>query len=529
MPITKDKLDKIIIVGGGSSGWMSAAYLMKATNFNVKVELIESPNIPKIGVGEATLPSIKEQLFDFLEIPEKEWMPKCNATFKMGIKFVNWRFGPQEGGDKYYHIFGEMPLLEGFPLSQVWYDLRRRGLEKPLDYSCHKSTYLCDNFKSPKYRDGNSAVHAAYHFDAALVAEFLKEWCVERGVSHVQEHLINAELKESGDIDCVVSDRNTRYHADLFIDCSGFRGFLIDQVLNEPKISFSKSLLNDSAVTINLSNDGSTDIPPYTSATAMTSGWTWNTPLKDRSGNGYVYSSDFQSSEDAENEIRQFLGEKAMDGPVRHIKFESGRRVRSWVKNCVSIGLSSSFLEPLESTGIYFIYAALYQLAEHFPSKDMNPALRDKFNDKISYMVDDVRDFIVLHFCTSPREDTPYWKANKYDLEISDALQDILDLQKAGIPIKRSYRANEALYTSFEAAFDRFWTNSNYQSILAGVNYLPDATTPMLNYYPDIFQRAKRIIDQVEQDSMELMEELPSHYEYLETLANPELAAINQY
>mmetsp|Transcript_11206 Transcript_11206/g.22712 ORF Transcript_11206/g.22712 Transcript_11206/m.22712 type:complete len:530 (-) Transcript_11206:100-1689(-) len=529
MPITKDKLDKIIIVGGGSSGWMSAAYLMKATNFKVKVELIESPDIPKIGVGEATLPSIKEQLFDFLEIPEKEWMPKCNATYKMGIKFVNWRLSPQEGGDKYYHIFGEMPLIEGFPLSQVWYDLKRRGHDKPLDYSCHTSTYLCDHNKSPKYLNGESAVHSAYHFDASLIADFLKEWCIERGISYVQDHLVDAELKESGDINCVVSKQDKRYFADLFIDCSGFRGFLIDQVLNEPKISYAKSLLNNRAVTINTSNDGSTDIPPYTSATAITSGWTWNTPLKDRSGNGYVYSGDFQSKEDAERELREYLGPKAEGRPARHIKFESSRRVRSWVKNCVSIGLSSNFLEPLESTGIYFIYAALYQLAEHFPSKDMSPVLREKFNNKIAYMVDDVKDFIVLHFCTSPREDTPYWKTNKYDLEISSELRDILDLQKAGMPIKRSYRANEALYTSFEAAFDRFWTNSNYQSILAGVNYLPDATTPMLDYYPDIFQRAKAIIDQVEHGSYELMEELPSHYEYLESLANPELVAINQY
>lgn len=521
-----NRIEKIVIVGGGSSGWISAAYLMKATNFKVEVQLIESPNIPKIGVGEATLPSIKEQLFDFLEIPENEWMPKCNATYKMGIKFVNWRLSPQEGGDKYYHIFGEFPLLEGFPLSQIWYDLKKRGLNKPLDYACHKAPYLCDNFRSPKFMNGESVAHSAYHFDANLVTEFLQEWCIERGVSHIQDDLKTAELDDSGNIDYVIGANGEKYGADLFVDCSGFRGFLIDKVLGEPKISFSKSLLNDSAVAINLSNEGNTDIPPYTSATAMTTGWTWETPLMDRIGNGYVYSSEFQSKDDAEKEIRTFLGKKAEGVDARHIKFESGRRERSWVKNCVSIGLSSSFLEPLESTGLYFVYAALYQLKEHFPTKEMNPALRTKFNNKISYMVDDVKDFIVLHFCTSPREDTPYWKANKYDLEISDSLKDILSLQTAGLPIKRSYRANEALYTSFEAAFDRFWTNSNYQSILGGVNFLPNTSTPMLNYYPDIFERAEDIINQVEVESKELVDALPSHYEYLESLAQPVLTKV---
>ena len=520
---TTEKVEKIIVVGGGSSGWMSAAYLMKATNFQATVQLIESPNVPRIGVGEATLPSIKEQLFDFLEIPEEEWMPKCNATYKMGIKFVNWRQSPEQGGDKYYHIFGEMPSLDGFPLSQIWYDLKRRGLNKPLDYACHQSPYLCDNFKSPKFLGGKTAVHTAYHFDASLIAEYLQDWCIKHGVVHTKDDLVLAEQKESGDIDYVVGAEGTKYSADLFIDCTGFRGFLIGETLNEPKVSFSKSLLNNSAVAINIPSEDDKDIPPYTSAIAGTSGWTWETPLKTRRGNGYVYSNDFQSKEDAEKEIRQLLGARSEGLNARHIKFESGRRRRSWVNNVVSIGLASSFLEPLESTGLYFVYAALYQLAEHFPTKQMNPALRDKFNAKISYMVDDVKDFIVLHFCTSPREDTPYWKANKYDLEISDSLQGILDLQKAGIPIKRTYRSNEALYTSFEAAFDRFWTNSNYQSILAGVDYMPDTTTPMLNYYPDIFGRAQDLINQVEKESQQLIEQLPSHYEYLESMSKREL------
>jgi tryptophan 7-halogenase len=511
-----NKIEKIIIVGGGSSGWMAASYILKALNFNIDLTLIESPKIGKIGVGEATIPTIKEQLFDFLEIPEEEWMPSCKATYKLGIKFVNWKRSAKEGGDHYYHSFGEMPSCSNIPLSQLWAYWRTTGLETAHDYSCYVTPRICDGMRSPRFLDGKKVAHYAYHFDALDIANYLQEWCTKRGLQHVKDDIVNVRLDENGNIKSLLGEGGETYEADLYIDCTGFQGLLIEKALNEPHISFSDSLLTDRAVAINIPSDSEKDgIRPYTTATAFSSGWQWEIPLYGRSGNGYVYSSKFQTADSAELEMRKFFGAKADSLEARHIKFKSGRRRRSWVKNCVSFGLSSSFLEPLESTGLYFVYAALYQFMEYFPMKEIDPVLRDRFNERVAYMVDDVKDFILIHFCTSPRVDTPYWLANKHELKIPDSVREILALQKAGIPIKKGYTNDELLYASFEAGFDRFWTNSNYQCVLAGVDYLPERYLPLLDHRTDVVQESKKIFKEIELRSQMLTETLPSQYEYL--------------
>jgi len=514
------RVRNLIIVGGGSSGWIAAAYLSKALNFNVNITLIESANIGRIGVGEATIPTIKEELFDFLGVPEEEWMAECKASYKLGIRFQNWKKPASEGGDHYYHNFGEMPVVKGVPLSHIWmYKHQQQGFAKTLDYSCYSASPICDAMKSPRYMDGTKALHYAYHFDALLVSEFLKKWSMARGLTHITDDIIGTDLSETGDIQALRGASGRKYEADLYIDCTGFAGLLIEKALGEPKVTFHDCLLTDRAVAINIPSDSTAEgIRPYTTASAFSSGWTWEIPLNNRSGNGYVYSSAFQTAEDAEREVRAWFGKKADNLDVRHIKFISGRRRRSWVKNCVSIGLSSSFLEPLESTGLYFVYAALYQLMACFPNKDIDPALRNKFNERVSYMVDDVRDFIVLHFCTSPRTDTPYWRANQNDLKLPDTLKEALELQKAGIPIRKSYHSNNSLYDSFEAGFDRFWTNSNFQSIFAGVNYLPKQPMPLLRHRPDILLEAERAFDDIQKKTDQLMAQLPSQYDYLASL-----------
>lgn len=516
-----EKVQKIIIVGGGSSGWMAASYIFKALNFNIDLTLIESPRIPRIGVGEATIPTIKEELFDFLGISEEMWMPACKGTYKLGIKFSNWKRSPEKGGDHYYHSFGELPTCKNIPLSHIWMYKRYNGFKKPHDYSCYQTPAICDQYKSPKFLDGTKAVHYAYHFDALDVANFLKDWCVEKGLKYVRDEIVNVDLDEAGNIKSLLGQDGECYKADLFIDCSGFAGLLIEKALKEPLISFADCLLTDSAVAMNIPSDSEIEgIRPYTTATAFSSGWQWEIPLFGRSGNGYVYSSAFQTAEDAEKEIRKFFGAKADNVEARHIKFKSGRRRRSWVKNCVSFGLSSSFLEPLESTGLYFVYAALYQFMEYFPNKEIDPALRDKFNEKVAYMVEDVKDFIVMHFCTSPREDTAYWKANKYDLKIPESLQQILALQKAGSPIKKSYATDAFLYASFEAGFDRFWTNSNYQCVLSGVEYLPQSYLPLLGHRTDIIEEAEYLFSDIEAKSKFLTGQLPTQYKYLKQMYN---------
>jgi tryptophan halogenase len=519
MNCKQEKIQKIVIVGGGTSGWMSASYLAKSLNFNVQIVLIESPKISRIGVGEATVPTIKTEFFDTLGIPEEEWMAKCQATYKLGVKFLNWKKPPEQGGDHYYHNFGEIPSISEVPLTHAWIKKRlENNFQVPMAYACISSAKACDLNKSPKFYDGRAVQHYAYHFDALKVADFLKDWSVARGVNHILDNLLTAELDENGNITCLVGEKG-KYEGDLFIDCSGFSGFLIEKILKEPVVSFEDSLLTDRAIAINVPENSEVDgIRPYTSATAFKAGWLWEIPLFGRSGNGYVYSSQFISDEEAEKEVRTFFGEKAKDLAVRSVKFQSRRRRNSWVKNCVSIGLSSSFLEPLESTGIYFIYAALYQLVKNFPNKNIDSCYRDKFNQKIQYMVEDVKNFIIMHFKTALREDTPFWKANKYETKVPDSLQIILDRQKAGLPIRESHQPDAQLYSSFAAQFENFWTNSNYQCILCGVDYLPNSSLPLLNHRDDIMEKAERIFNEIALESERYSKTLPSQYDYLKYL-----------
>lgn len=518
--MNNQKIAKIIIVGGGSAGWMSASYLLKSLGQAVQITVIESDTIQRIGVGEATVPTIKTEFFDQLGLQESEWMPHCQGTYKLGVKFINWKRSPLEGGDYYHHNFGEVPTIDEIPLTHIWMKKRlEEDYQTPMAYACYNSVSACDQLKSPLLLDDTPVQHYAYHFDAIALANFLRGWSTKRGVQHVVDNLATAELDEAGNIRCVVSTSGTKYDADLFIDCSGFGAFLIEKILKEPIVSFEESLLTDRAVTLNVPDDASKEgIRPYTSATAFKAGWLWEIPLYRRAGNGYVYSSQFISDEQAEQEIRQFFGKKGEKLETRFVKFQSRRRRHSWVKNCVSIGLASSFLEPLESTGIYFIYAALYQLVRNFPNRQIDPALRDNFNQKIAYMVEDVKDFIVLHFKTSPREDTPFWLANKYETKMPDSLRLILEQQRAGLPIRPSTQPNSQLYTSFAAQFENFWTNSNYQCILCGVGRLPETTLPLLNYRPDIMQKGEAVLRKIANTSEQLAAELPTHYEYLTRL-----------
>jgi tryptophan 7-halogenase len=516
-------IKKIIVVGGGTAGWMSATYLAQSLNFKLDITVIEAPGQPPIGVGEATIPTIKSEFFDRLGIKEEEWMPQLTGTFKLGIKYANWKIPKEQGGDHYYHIFGEIPLIDEVPLSHVWIKkrLEDKHYRKPMANACFSTVFAFDKNLSPKYFDGTQVQHYAYHFDALLLAQFLKKWGTARGIKHVVDTLVTAERDEQGNITCVVSDTGKKYEADLFIDCSGFNSFLLEKILNEPIISFADSLLTDRAIAVNIPDlPDNKEIRSYTSATALKAGWVWEIPLFKRSGNGYVYSSQFISDDEAERELREHFGEERLkDVKFRPIKFESRRHTRAWVKNCVAIGLSSSFLEPLESSTIYFIYAALYQLVKNFPHKQIDPILRDKFNEKVTFMVEDNKDFIVMHFKTAQREDTPFWKANKYETKVPDSLATILARHKSGLPIRTPIVSNDNLYPTFKSLFENFWTNTNYQCILCGVGYLPDTAYPLLDHREaDIMRIGQQMFEEIEKESERLAKNLPTHYEYLKRL-----------
>ncbi|MCX7121888.1 MAG: tryptophan 7-halogenase [Gammaproteobacteria bacterium] len=515
--MNNDHIQNIIVVGGGSAGWMAATYLHSSLNGSVNITVIESPSIARIGVGEATVTTIKTEFFDRLGLSEAEWMPQCKGSYKMGIRYANWKNPPEEGGDYFYHIFGEIPYIDEVPLTHVWIKKRlEQNYPIPMAYACYPSIAAIDLKKSPKLYNDVQAHYYAYHFDATLLANYLARWAAVRGIQHVYDNLTHAELDNDGNIRCVIGADGKKYTADLFIDCSGFAGFLIEKTLKEPIVSFENSLLTDSAIAINFPENPAQDgIRPYTTATAMKAGWTWEIPHFDTSGNGYVYASQFISDDDAEKEIRQFFGKKAEKATVRKIKFQSRRRENAWVKNCVSIGLSSQFLEPLESTGLYFVYAALYQLIRNFPKKTIDPVLRDKFNQKIRFMVDEMKDFIIMHFKTCRRSDTPFWLANKHETVVPDSLQKIFDRHKSGLPIKTTHQSDMKLYASFGVQFDNFWTNTNYQSILCGVDVLPNTALPLLQYRDDIMKKGDELFKQNQLTSQKLINTLPSQYEYL--------------
>jgi hypothetical protein len=515
---------KIIIVGGGTAGWMTASYLKKALQ-DVKITVIEAPTIPKIGVGEATVPNLQPVFFDFLGIPEDEWMRGCNAAFKGAVKFINWKSDPAtRETDHFYHPFGLVPNCNNVPLTHYWAVKRKLGYELPVDYSCFIEPALLDEKRAPRTLDGTRVTRYAWHFDAHLVAEYLKNISIGWGVEHVLDEIEGTILKSDGHIDYVKTKSGSVYQGDLFVDCTGFRGLLINKAMDEPFLDMSDHLLCDSAVATAIPNDDERDgVEPYTSAIAMQSGWTWKIPMLTRFGTGYVYSSKFASQDEATEE---FLRLWNLNGNTKlnQIRFRVGRNRRAWVKNCVSIGLSSCFLEPLESTGIYFIYAAIYQLVRHFPDRSFDSGMIDGFNREIAGMFDDSRDFIQAHYLSTPRQDTPFWKANKHDLVLSDNIKEKLESYDAGLPINMPFVDEDTYYHQFEAEFKNYWTNGSYYCILAGLGREPKNTLPLLGYHSDGHVNAEKLFAKIRDRAAAALMNTPTNYEYLSRLHRSEQA-----
>ena len=524
-----DPIRKVLIVGGGTAGWMTAAYLSKALDETVQITVLEAPSIPRIGVGEATVPNLQRVFFDYLGIPEEEWMPECNASFKMAVKFVNWRTagGPQPTGrsiegkpDHFYHPFGLLPAPDGLPLSHYWTRKVLAGdTSAAFDYSCFVEPPLMDAKRSPKWLDGSRSTNYAWHFDAALVAGYLRRFAVEKqGVEHVEDVLVDVTRDSRGYITSVTTETGRVLDAELFIDCSGFRGLLINQALGEPFIDMSDHLINNSAVAVQVPHDDEANgVEPYTSSIAMPSGWAWKIPMLGRFGSGYVFCDRFATHDEAALDLCRLWSIDPETTQFNKISFRVGRNRRAWVDNCVSIGLSSCFLEPLESTGIYFITASIFQLAKHFPDRAMNPVMRDRFNREIEDMFDDTRDFLQAHFSLSPRTDTPYWRATK-ELTLAPQIQEKIAMYRAGIPINQPATDEGTYYGNFEAEFRNFWTNGSYYCIFAGMGVKAEDHLPILSYRHRSVDAAEAVFDKVKSRQADLLEQLPSNYEYLRAL-----------
>ncbi|EWH08249.1 tryptophan halogenase [Catenovulum agarivorans DS-2] len=425
-----NQIESYVILGGGTAGWISAAVLAQALkNSKVNITLIESPNVATVGVGEATIPSIVD-LLEYLRIPQKDFILKTNATFKLGIKFVDWL----EKGQHYWHQFGYIGNnIDGLPFYQHWARHISQGGQFGLtDFSPAVALAKQNKFFIPDPKRPNNLSGSTYalHFDAGLVAEYLKEYCLKKhNLEVVYDHLVDTELDIQGQIKTLHLQSGKHISADFFIDCSGQRALLINKALRVGYQNWQHYLPANKAIAVQ--TDISNPLPPYTEATAHEHGWRWRIPLQNRTGNGYVYCDDFCSDNHAEALlIDHATKHNCVINQSKLISFTTGKRDKMWFKNCLAVGLSSGFLEPLESTSIYLIMRAMLNFVQSLPDKMPHPATIKEFNRRMDIEYQCIRDFIVLHYCRTQRTDSAFWRMWQ-TLAIPDSLQQKLALFEA--------------------------------------------------------------------------------------------------
>jgi tryptophan halogenase len=397
-----ERIERVVIVGGGTAGWMAAAVLSKAfAASQTRITLIESPDIGTVGVGEATIPPIL-MLNRLLGIDEDAMIAATGATFKLGIEFRDWG----ALGERYFHPFGAFGAdLDGVAFHQHWLRLREGGF---ADYSLTTQAAYAGKFMRPVEdpRHVHSKMSYALHFDAVRYAAFLRGEAMARGVVRIERRIDDATLDERGDVQAVVLEDESQVEGDLFIDCSGFRGLLIEQKLGTGYEDWSHWLPMDRAVAVPTVSDGA--LTPFTRSTARRAGWQWRIPLQHRTGNGHVFCSDFISEDEATADLLAQLDTPALADP-RPLRFKTGRRRLAWNRNVVSLGLASGFLEPLESTSIHLIQQGVVTLMSLFPDKGFSAVDRDQYNRLMQVEFENVRDFIILHYHLTRRDDSPFW------------------------------------------------------------------------------------------------------------------------
>ncbi|GAB2505002.1 tryptophan halogenase family protein [Microbulbifer agarilyticus] len=403
------KRKKLIVVGGGTAGWMAALMLQKAVGNTWDVDLIESSQRGIIGVGEGSTPALKS-FFEDIGIPEKDWMPACSATYKTGITFDAWSEKP--GFTSYFHPFYshfDRDHAKGLIHNS---HLRRSG----KDVHAHPNVFSYNHYLASKKLSPVTPynfpfeVQYGYHFDAGLLAKYLKRVALDRGVAHTDALITDVIVDDGGDISAVIDEQGKKYAGDWFIDCSGFAALLIGDALQVPFVSYADTLWNDSAVTLAMPPES--EPACETVSSALKNGWAWRIPLQSRIGYGYVYSSRYTSKVEAEAELRAHAGaDVSVD--ARHLSMKIGRRADHWVNNCVAVGLSQGFIEPLEATSLALTQQTITRFIHAFKEGNTSEEFRAIFNKSVNKSYDDVRDYISVHFLANSRTDTPYWIDNR--------------------------------------------------------------------------------------------------------------------
>jgi len=492
-----NRITKVVILGGGTAGWMSAAALSKVLiNDYCQVELVESQAIGTVGVGEATIPQI--QTFNkILGIDENEFIKATQATFKLGIEFCDWG----KLGDSYVHPFGTFGVpIESLPFHHYWLKMHKEGKFECLDdfsLACkaakqNKFTRPLDIPQSPL-----SQIAYAFQFDAGLYAKYLRKYAEARGVKRTEGKVSQVHQRaDDGFIESLELQDGSKIEGDLFIDCSGFRGLLIEQTLNTGYQDWSQWLPCDRAVAVPCASNG--DPEPYTRSTARAAGWQWRIPLQHRTGNGHVYSSSFISDDDAAKTLLDNLDGEPL-AELNKLRFATGRRNKFWHKNVVAIGLASGFIEPLESTSIYLIQTAVARLIGLFPDRSFRQADIDKFNQQSTSEIEAIRDFIILHYKATQRDDTPFWEYCK-NMSVPSSLQDRMELFKGS---GRLYRESEELFSE-----------DSWLAVMFGQGIVPRSYHPLVDAYDanGLYKYLSGVAGVINRS----VDSMPSHAEFID-------------
>ena len=458
----RGSMNSIVILGGGTAGWIAANLLAEHwKDHDFDITLVESPNIGIIGVGEGSTPPLKE-FMSVIGVKESDWMEQCEATYKVGITFRNW--ADKKGYEEYFHPFLCQP--DEFSVPAFFHNsfLRRKG----IDLDGHPSQfflawYLAQQRQAPVAPPNFPfEMNYGYHFNSGLLGQFLQSWAARKGVKYRQATVTEAVLDESGNIDYLKTDTEETIKADFYVDSTGFRSQLLQQTLKVPFESCSDVLFNDSAVVFPTSPDENPE--PQTVSTALKYGWGWKIPLTTRFGNGYVFSSKYVDKDEAEREFREHLGLLDSDVDARHLNFKVGRVREHWVRNCLAVGLSQGFIEPLEATALDMVQETVVRFIEAVNNGNFTDQYRNDFNNRISKRFDAVRDYIVCHYRISTRRDTPYWVDNGTNEKISRSLREILTAWVGGKNITDELERQN---------LDAYFPSLSWNCLLAGKGIYP--------------------------------------------------------
>jgi tryptophan halogenase len=488
------RIRKIAIVGGGTAGWMAAAILARALpGVGCAITVVESPEIGIVGVGEATIPPIID-LLRFLSIDEADFIRHTQATYKLGIKFIDWA----RVGQSYWHPFGTFGVsINRRPFFHAWQKAQAEGLgPRFADFSLCAALGEENRFRLPDPGAGEpvSGLRYALHFDAALVGKYLRAYAERLGVTRREATVADVTQRPDGFLEELVFSDGSRLGADLFLDCSGFRGVLIEQKLKTGYIDWTDVLPCDRAVAAPTERMGPR--APYTQSKARAAGWQWRIPLQHRVGNGYVYSSAHISDDEAAADLVSTVGETLLAEP-RLLRFTTGRRKKFWNRNCVALGLASGFLEPLESTSIHLVMSGVYNLLDHFPDKTFDQANIDSYNGQLIEEIEQIRDFIVLHYCATQRTDTPFWEYCR-TMAIPESLSQRIELYRR---TGRIPRGNGELFT-----------NLSWFYIYQGLGVRPQRYDPLMDVVG--VGQLREILGGLAQATAAAVRAAPSHDSY---------------